>query len=67
MKNKSVQIIVLNWNQKQLSLDCIESLKKTSYNNIKKSDLQKSFKSLENFKFKLLSMILTLFLLEKLL
>ena len=31
MKNKSVQIIVLNWNQKQLSLDCIESLKKTSY------------------------------------
>ena len=31
MKNKSVQIIVLNWNQKQLSLDCIESLKKTSF------------------------------------
>ena len=31
MKNKSVQIIVLNWNQKQLSLDCIESLKKNSY------------------------------------
>ena len=31
MKNKSVQIIVLNWNQKQLSLDCIESLKKTYY------------------------------------
>ena len=31
MNNKSVQIIVLNWNQKQLSLDCIDSLKKTSY------------------------------------
>ena len=31
MKKKTVQIIVLNWNQKQLSLDCIDSLKKTSY------------------------------------
>ena len=31
MNNKSVQIIVLNWNQKQLSSDCIDSLKKTSY------------------------------------
>ena len=33
MDEKSVNIIVLNWNQKDLSLKCISSLKKTTYKN----------------------------------
>ena len=33
MNVKSVNIIVLNWNQKKLSLECLNSLKKTTYKN----------------------------------
>ena len=33
MDEKSVNIIVLNWNQREFSLKCISSLKKTTYKN----------------------------------
>ena len=33
MNDKSVNIIVLNWNQKKLSLECLNSLQKTTYKN----------------------------------
>ena len=33
MDEKSVNIIVLNWNQRELSLECIRSLEKTTYKN----------------------------------
>ena len=33
MIEKSVNIIVLNWNQKKLSLDCLKSLERTTYHN----------------------------------
>ena len=33
MNDKSVNIIVLNWNQKKLSLECLKSLQKTTYKN----------------------------------
>ena len=33
MNDKSVNIIVLNWNQKKLSLECLNSLENTTYKN----------------------------------
>ena len=33
MEEKSVNIVVLNWNQRELSLKCINSLEKTTYKN----------------------------------
>ena len=33
MIEKSVNIIVLNWNQKKLSLDCLKSLERATYHN----------------------------------
>jgi len=35
MINDSVNIFVLNWNQKTITLDCIKSLQKVTYNNAK--------------------------------
>jgi len=35
MINESVNIFVLNWNQKAMTLDCIKSLEKVTYNNSK--------------------------------
>ena len=33
MNSPSVKVIVLNWNGKDLTLECLESLKKVSYSN----------------------------------
>ena len=33
MNDMTVNIIVLNWNQKKLSLECLNSLQKTTYKN----------------------------------
>ena len=35
MINESVNIFVLNWNQKAMTIDCIKSLEKVTYNNLK--------------------------------
>ena len=33
MNNPSVTVIVLNWNGKDLTLECLDSLKKVDYSN----------------------------------
>ena len=35
MKSKSIAIILLNWNNSNYTIDCIKSLKKTTYINKK--------------------------------
>ena len=55
MINESVNIFVLNWNQKAMTIDCIKSLEKVTYNNLKifnspdnRSDKKHILKKLKN-------------------